>query len=813
MGSIVTRVFAFLSLHSSFFILHSSFFILLFLVSCNPTRRIPQGEYLLDSYQIKIDNRDIGRDQLSPFVRQKPNRKIFGARFHLWLYNSANPEKTNRWNEWLRRSGEEPVIWRRGMNRASVEQLNIFLRRKGYYYADITDSVVLKNNRANVIYNIRTGWAYTVNNITYSIADTSIARLILADTASSLIRRGMTFDEDVIRLESRRIETNLRNRGYFSFAADYVVPFADTIYHSRTVNIEITVRPFTERTLDNQAVEAPYPTYSIRSVKVNASLSMQNLVDPNSRRTEVSDTLEYGGVRFIIPQGFPVSASAIRNATFTTPGSLYRISDVQRTYQHLNGLRNFQLITQEFTEIPGQTGLLERELDCVINLLPLTRQGYGLELEGTNSEGNFGGGIRLLYHNRSLFGNAEFFELRLRGLIETLPRPDDRIISFRARLEYEAEATLTIPKFLLPIQSNLSNRFTQRYNPRTTFSVTNNYQQYPEYYVRTVFNTSIGYNWRGSDVNSHSVKPIDVVFVYLPPHYLQPDFEATLERFPFLRNSFRSHMIVSSSYTFIRDLRLRNPRRANSIYTRFNIESAGLLLNTFYRIIDPTRQTGNPYEMFGNNFSQFIKADIDFRYYYSIDNNNRMIFRTFAGVGIPYGNSKIAVENLHIGSGATNIIAAMPYEKKFHSGGANSMRGWRLRSLGPGSYRDTVLFTAHPNSTGDIKLEANIEYRFHLIWRMEGAVFMDAGNVWDSRKDYDRPGANFRFDRFYREIALSGGLGIRFDFNFLIIRADLGMKMFDPAGIGRWALTPKPNGNRIGWDDFNLSISIGYPFF
>jgi outer membrane protein assembly factor BamA len=537
---------------------------------------------------------------------------------------------------------------------------------------------------------------------------------------------------------------------------------------------------------------------------------MLNLIDPSNRRLEISDTVRYGGIDFIIPQGFPVSASAIRNATFIFPDSLFRVSNVNRTYQHLNGLRNFQLITQEFTEIPDQTGLLERELDCVINLLPLFQQSYSLEFEGTYSERNLGGGARLTYHNRSLFGNAEFFNLRLRGFFETVPN-QRRFFDFRSKLEYEAEASLNIPKFLLPIRSGLSNRFTQNYNPSTTISMSYSYQQYPEYYVRTVFNTSFGYNWRGSVVNSHLVKPIDIIFVRLPEDYLRPDFLERLERFPSLRNSFRSHMIVSSNYTFVRDMRLMTPRRTNSFFTRFNIESAGLLLNAAYRISDQPKDSRGSYQMFGNNFSQFIKGDIDLRYYYTINGNNRMVFRTFAGMGIPYGNSKITIANADGETFNTTTIAAMPYEKKFHSGGANSMRGWRLRSLGPGSYEDE-LFTDYPNSTGDIKLEANLEYRFNLVWKMEGALFMDAGNVWDSRKDSDRPGANFSFDRFYREIALSGGLGLRFDFDFFIIRADLGMKMYNPVGNGRWVFNSTTNVRRLR-DEFCLNIAIGYPFF
>ena len=224
-------------------------------------------------------------------------------------------------------------------------------------------------------------------------------------------------------------------------------------------------------------------------------------------------------------------------------------------------------------------------------------------------------------------------------------------------------------------------------------------------------------------------------------------------------------------------------------------------------------QDERPYSMFGNEFSQFIKSDIELRYFHTIKGNNRVITRAFVGVGWPYGNSKNNVTNEI--TRVTKSVASMPFEKKYYAGGANSMRGWRLRGLGPGSYKDTISLTAYPNNTGDIKIETNLEYRFKMVWLIDGALFVDAGNVWDSRKDNDRPGADFNINRFYREIAVNGGLGFRFDFTYVILRTDLGMKMRDPIGVGRWAFTPKLDGSkRVNWrDDFCLNITVGFPFF
>jgi outer membrane protein assembly factor BamA len=252
-------------------------------------------------------------------------------------------------------------------------------------------------------------------------------------------------------------------------------------------------------------------------------------------------------------------------------------------------------------------------------------------------------------------------------------------------------------------------------------------------------------------------------------------------------------------------------KKDNFFFFRSNFETAGLLLNTYFKLTSKRDNKVEPYKILDNAYSQFVKGDIDLRYYYTISGNNRLVSRLFVGVGWPYGNSvrQVSVEN-ELREVNQRSVASMPFEKKYYSGGAKGIRGWRLRSLGPGSFKDSVTIAAYPNNMGDIKLEANIEYRFKLVWLMEGALFLDAGNVWDSHKDEKRVGADFDFKRFYKEIALSGGFGIRFDFTYFIFSMDLGMKFFDPADNRGWTFKSVPEGGR--GRDFNFSIGIGYPF-
>ena len=767
--------------------------------SCSSTKHVPKDEYLLRKVELDIDNKNISKDEIKRYLQPKPNKKIIGMKFHLWLYNRSKPDKDNKWNAWLRKNGEEPVLWQQSMTNKNVEKLEIYLENRGYYYARVTDTVILKKKKADVAYEIKTGWPYKVNKITYSIPDTAIARLILNDTINSLIKRGMLFDVSIVENESKRIETNLKNKGYFSFSNGYISYEADSAYRNRTVNLEMNISLNSEHTEDNQVVKVPYPVYTIGSLTVNASLSMQNLMNMPDVQSSRTDTINVNGITFIMPEKFPVRPSIIEQSLYIFPDSLYRISGVNRTYQHLSGLNNFLQRTIEFTEPPGQTGTL-RELDCRINLLPLIRQGYQVELEGTNSGGNYGGGVSFQYQNKSLFKHAEIFDLKLRGMLEAVSTKS--ALDLKTTMEYEAEATLNIPKFLLPFNTNL---FVQRYNPKTIFSVLYNYQRRPDY-TRTVFNTSFGYTWRGSEKISHTVKPIDVNYVVIDLANASSNFLEILNAYPYLQSSYQTHMVVSSSYGFVKNVQAR--KRDNFFVVRANIESAGLLLNSIFKMTD--KPTDEPYKIINNAFSQFVKGDIDMSYNFTINGNNKLVTRIFAGVGWPYGNSSTTTES---DEGPKRVVA-MPFEKKYFVGGANSIRGWRLRSLGPGSFADSTATSIYPNNTGDIKLEANIEYRFKLVWIMDGALFMDAGNVWDTHKDEDRPGANFRFNRFYREIALNCGVGLRFNiFASIILRTDLGMKLHDPAGNGRWVFDPKSDGNkRITRNDFCLSIGIGHAF-
>jgi hypothetical protein len=332
-----------------------------------------------------------------------------------------------------------------------------------------------------------------------------------------------------------------------------------------------------------------------------------------------------------------------------------------------------------------------------------------------------------------------------------------------------------------------SERFIKKYNPKTTIKTAYNYQKMPVY-IRTIANASFGYKWKSSNYKLHNINPLQFNIVNLP--YIDPEFEEHIDTTSYLAYSYKEILILGGNYTYI--FNNQNINKARSYwYVKVNGELAGNLLAGISKLTKKEKVDGS-YTIFNQNFAQYIRGDIDIRFNRTLNDVSSMVYRAFAGVGIPYGNSE-----------------GIPFEKQYFSGGANGVRAWQVRSLGPGSHIPSG--SSFYNSTADVKLEFNAEYRFKLFWILEGAMFLDAGNIWTFYVDEDRPGANFEFNRFYKELAFGTGLGLRFDLNFIILRTDLGMKLRDPqiADESKWIMMNR----NLNWnDDFVLSFTIGYPF-
>ncbi|MCB8995196.1 MAG: BamA/TamA family outer membrane protein [Bacteroidales bacterium] len=751
------------------------------LYSCGSTKYVPKDKYLLDKYQIKSGNSKLDEEELATYIKQKPNKKILGLKFHLSVYNLSREDKDNWWNRSLRTIGEEPVILDVYQTEKTASQLNLFLKNKGYYDAVVTDTILYKKKKARVTYNLVLNQPYKISSIQYKFEDENLAQYILPDTLNCLLKRNNNFDVDVLSAERERLEKLLKNRGFYNFSKEYIFYLADSTRQSHRVDVTLGIKKFRQYSVDGSYEDIPHPKYEISSVSIFTNYDPRQAIINNSEYLDKIDTLVRDSISIIFNQKLNVKPGVVLSSDFVLPGELYNLNNVNQTYRNLSSLQLFRQVSIDFTEPVNQNDNSLRQLDCNIQLSPFVLQSYNIELEGTNSSGNIGGGGNIGYQHRNLFHGAENFDFRIKGAIESLKETSTG--SYGNMVELGAEASLNIPKFLLPFRTE---QFIKKFNPKTTLKLAYNFQKRPDY-TRTVANASFGYIWKGNKYVTHIVNPIELNLVKIP--YKSQEFIDWLQG-TYIFYSYQPHLVSVTSYSMT--FTNQNLQKTQDfVYLKLNAESAGNILYSIYST-SGAEKVGGAYELFNTSFAQYIRGDIDYRFYNVLDKNNSIVYRFFAGAGLPYNNS-----------------TALPFEKKYFSGGANSIRAWQVRSLGPGSYKETVKGT-YANQTADIKLEANLEYRFKLFWLLEGALFVDAGNIWAINKNDDRAGALFEWNQFYKDIAVGTGFGARFDFSFFIFRFDLGIKTRDPVYESgqKWVF-----GNRkLGRGDFVLNLGIGYPF-
>jgi outer membrane protein assembly factor BamA len=758
--------------------------IIFLLASCKSTKYVPEESHLLKSYKVKVDKEQVDSKELDSYIKPKPNRLILGTKFYLGLYNLSG-EKDSGWNRWLRKIGESPVLYDDYETERNNKQLRLYMRNKGYHHAEVSDSVRFNKKKAQVSYDIIAGNPYTLRSINYQYEDTSLRSLLAPDSVNSLLKPGDLFDVDDMQAERARIETFLRNRGYFNFNREYIYYEADSSLNNHQVDLTIGVKKYILPSADGYYLIVSHRKYKIEEVYIYPGFDPKRAIADNKGYIDGLTSFRYNEFEFRHDDKLKADPGVISQSVFIMPGEAYDAEKVKQSYKHLSSLRIYKLVNIVFEEKDPNDPYMHDDypLICHIQLSPTTSQSYTVELEGTNSAGNLGVGGNLNYTHRNLFGGAENFTTRLSGAVETIREIDQQ--GFGNMIELGLEGRLTFPKFLLPFKTE---KFIRKYNPKTSTSIRFNYQHRPDY-TRTMFQTTFGYNWTGGDFITHIINPISLNFVKMidaSDEFLE-DIKDT-----YLEFSFEDRLILGTNYSFIytnQDIQ----KTRDFVFFRTNLESAGLLLKGVARAIGTERDSLGRYIMFGNAFAQYVKGDVEFRYFKILNDKTNLVYRVFLGGAFPYGNS-----------------ITIPYEKQYFTGGANGIRAWQVRNLGPGSYNifNEPEAPRWPNQTADIKIEGNIEYRFDLFWLLEGALFMDGGNIWSMKKDDDRPGSVFEWNRFYKEFALGAGLGLRMDFSFFVFRFDLGMKVRDPS---------QPEGSRwvfmnSGYTRPQYNIAIGYPF-
>lgn len=754
------------------------------LTACSTIKLVPENEYLLDKVSLDVDTRQISRDELYSYVKQKPNRKMLKVvPFHLAVYNFAHFGKERKWKKWLGNViGEEPVIYDPSLKYRTQSQLTIYLHNKGYFDAVVSDSVRFFNKKAHVFYSIHAGKPFSVFTIDYQIADTFLAPFIYEDAPNTLLSPKMLLDVDKLENERIRLARVLRNNGYFYFTKDYIRYNADTLDKDHEVDLYIQVLNHLSKDSLGNIVESNHKKYRINNIYFYTDYDPDAALESDGVYYERFDTLFYKGFYFVYKHKLKVKPEILLMANNLVPDQMFSQKDLDATYRFLNSLKIFRLINIQFFEVDAKFG--ENKLDCHVLLTSFSKQSYSIDAESNTSSGNIGIEGNLNYQNRNLTGGAEVLDVTLKGALRWQQEAEDKTQDFKFNtVEYGVDASLELPKFLLPFNAY---RFYKKYNPKTVISSAYNHQQRP-IFTRRLANASFGYFWDASAFSRHQVTPIQFNTVKI--FELSDAFKTQIQS-SYLVNSFKDFFISEVGYTYtFRNQNINKP--TNYVFFRTNLSTGGNFLSFYNSAISKTSNSlDSVHTIFGLEYAQFALADVDFRYYHILNSRNTLVYRFYTGAGIPYGNS-----------------TALPFVKQFFSGGANSLRGWQVSTLGPGSYVDTL---QSYNQTADFKMEANIEYRFDVFWILKGALFVDVGNIWSLNPKDTRPGVLFGFDTFHKQLAVSTGLGTRVDLKFFIFRIDVGFKAHDPSYPEgeRWILGTKVPGK----NDFGVNLGIGYPF-
>jgi outer membrane protein assembly factor BamA len=792
--------------------------IIIVVSSCNPTKYVAKDESLLVENKIAINTDSIKKKDIQPYIKQKPNKRILGVRFHLGLYDISNIKK-ERWpHSWLRNIGEEPVIFDPYATTKSKEQIKGYLSSKGYFDSRVSETIETANKRTRVYYNIDAQPAYTIRNLYYEISDTGLTKIVAFDSINCLIVRGRSYDADLLQSERSRLERAVRDMGYYGFSVDNISFRIDSTIGNRKVDIYYGIKKFLRFDSNNNPVLVPNSQYQVRNIYIYADYFPKDVLAGGEAYQKSLDTVNHKGYFFITNLKRPtINYDVITQALYIKPEATFNVSNTERSQAHLMSFKTYRLVNIRYNDPDANISLSGevRYLDCIIQLTPMSKQSFAVELEGTNSGGNLGGALNFLYQNKNLLHGAEQFNLKLKGAYEAFSQTDSSGTVLKTTRQFGVETSLRLPSFFLPFIKK--ERFVKKYNPTTAIQMAYNYQNLPVY-TRTVANAAFGYTWKAGDFQTHIINPFQLSLVRIP--FIDTSYyNRVIKKSSYLLNSYKDVLIAGGNYSFIFNNQKIKKARDNW-FVRINFEAAGNLLQAFNKLTNgsvvtdtiktttTSFLTGDPvviksyfnhFNIFKQPFAQFVRTDIDVRYNRIINDVSSIVYRGFIGVGVPYGNS-----------------LAMPFEKQYFEGGANGIRGWAVRSLGPGSYNPP------PGSilnyqTGDIKIEANIEYRFRLFWVLEGALFVDAGNIWAIRNDNDRPGAQFKFNTFYKDIAVGSGFGMRFDFKFVLLRTDIGLKVRNPREIQNPDGSVEPKWlfnqvNPINRNNLAFVLAIGYPF-
>ena len=727
---------------------------------------VPEGEYILNKVEVKSDSAAYDAGALKQYVRQKEKPKLFS------LFNNPFSKK--------------PVVYDELQAQLSCRDLLTAMQNQGFMHAGVslhteihgeekTDSLANKSRKkapkVDVTYMLHPGEPFYIGKVEYDIEDKNIEQILkLDEPENQKLKPGMRFTVDALDAERKRIANLLLNDGYFRFNKDFIQFSADTIAGQKDIAVTLNLLKYKA---NSSAPETDHPRYEIRNI---------NYLSNDSDRIHLRHRV-------------------LLNATAMEEGKPYSASALQRTYNNFARLQAVKYTNISFKEVTDaqmdnvsdsksdsksdsiSDSTVNRLLDCNIQISTNKPSNISFQPEGTNTAGDLGAAASLTYTNRNLFRGSEQLSIELRGAYEAITGLEG--YQDQNYQEYSVEGKVVFPRFMAPF---LSKNFRRRQTANSELSVSWDLQNRPEFH-RRVFSTAWRYRW--TEPRHHLAWRFDLLdlnYVYMP--WISETFKRD-----YLDDADNRNAILRYNYEdlFIMKIGFGLTYSDGVDAFRLNVESAGNLLDGFSRALRFKTNAHGQSTFLNIAYAQYAKFDFDYTHLFRFDDRNALALHADLGVAYPYGNSTV-----------------LPFEKRYFSGGANSVRGWGVRELGPGGYKGNDGRIDFINQTGDLKFDLNAEYRTSLFWKFEGALFVDAGNIWTLRNYADQPNGQFRFDKFYKQIAAAYGMGIRLNFDYFILRFDMGMKAINPAyesGDEHWAII-HPKFSR----DFAFHFAVGLPF-
>lgn len=690
------------------------------LCGCSASRHLPENTYMLNKVRVVTDGKykDINTTAMKEYVRQKSNSRWLSTfKVPLGIYCLAGTDSSGV-NRILRSLGEAPVVYDTLLARFSCEDLKQALENKGYLDAEVSMYLDKHKRKVSAIYVLRPGPAYTISHYETDIRDSVIADIL--SKRESTLRNGMQFSADALNTERSQITSYLQNRGYFRFHKEFISYRARKNPREHSVDLSLVLQAYRRTSEDSSSL---HNRYTVRDVIYQSG--------------NVGDTTIH------------LRDHVLRENTFIREREYYSAADLQNTYNHFGRLSAVKYTNISYEQVPDTT-----LLDATIQIQTNKPSTISFQPEGTNTAGDLGAAASLTYQNRNLFKGSEMLSVQLRGAYEAIRGLEG--YSNQDFFEYSLEGRLSFPRFIVPF---LSSDFRRGIIASSEVSLLYDSQDRPEF-LRRVLSAGWHYQWKPQNsFHSYRMDLIDLNYVFMP--WISQTF-----REEYLDNTSNSNAILSYNYEDLLIMKIGFGYAYNNGRTalKTNLETAGNLLDFYAHTFDTSQNSLGQSVVFNIAFAQYVKADVDFIHRLYEGDNSQLVFHVGLGVAYPYGNSRV-----------------LPFEKRYFAGGANSVRGWSVRSLGPGSYKDKDGRINFITQTGDMKLDLNLEYRSHLFWKFNGALFLDAGNIWTLRYYPEQEGGQLKLSRLLDDMAVDYGLGLRLNFDYFILRFDLGMKAVNPA--------------------------------